>query len=229
MRKGRMERRIILVLMIFSAIVIAVVTSMLYLNLKMTVASFNKSIMEENKKIILETLVKTRSEGVETINKSINKVIFDTREKINKFTERFSKENNNSILKLFSKTLSQELEFKSIKLLEYSRNPLFMWEKYQREKEMLQELLKKDNEFKGFMVYGDTGFPVFRVGELKEDFDLKNVIKKTKNMEIYYSKILGEGHIYLAVPIFNDENIYKGFIISRIELKNVVQKLFTEV
>ncbi|OQY10597.1 MAG: hypothetical protein B6I28_00765 [Fusobacteriia bacterium 4572_132] len=223
--KRSMKNNLITTLIMFSAFLITVVMGLLYFYLNENVMNFNEGVLKTNKKVILNLFTTAKEKGKKIILDNNNKMINQTKSKIDKAMKESSKEANSSLLKLISQNLSSEFTMMELKMKIELNTPIFWWEKYSQEKEELEKIMKANKNYKGFIVYGEIIDPVLKVGKIEENYDIKKVLATTRKNKVYYSQVKNEGSFYIAYPIYNEEKAYKGFIIGEMKLEGLLSKV----
>lgn len=232
MAKNKIKNNLILGFIAFSIVVILIVVGFFYINIRSSVIDFNKDIVINNEQTLLKMINSNQTQGKKVILQANRKVMANTKERLNSFIKKASKENNGSLLKIFSKTIDQEIKIKELELNNIAKSQIFVWEDIKAERDSLKKLLKKDKDYKGFIVYGELIDPFFQIGEITENFSKDKILKNTKRGETYFYNSNNKNDIndfYLAVPIYNSSQKYNGFMIAKIDIKPILSRLFKNV
>ncbi|BDU49595.1 ATP-binding protein [Haliovirga abyssi] len=229
MAKNKIKNNLIFGFISFSIIVILIVVGFFYINIRSSVIDFNKDIVSNNEQTILTMINSNQTQGKKVILQANSKVMKNTKERLNSFIKKASKENNESLLKIFSKTIDQEIKMKEFELKNIVKSQMFVWEDIKSERDSLKKLLKKNSDYKGFIVYGELIDPFFQVGKITENFYKSKIVEKTRRGKTYFYNINNTNYFYLAVPIYNSKQKYNGFIIAKIDIKPILSKLFKEI
>jgi signal transduction histidine kinase len=226
MKRGRMKKRLILILILFSAIIISTVIAMLYYNLVKTILGFNNVILESNKKIIKQMLITEKAEAKELILSINGSVLRKTRNKLEIFVNKASKENNHALLELFAKTIDSEFKFLELEILEIVNRTEFKWGIEYGERAILEKKLSEDNMFLGFLVYNRDEEIPFKMGEIAENRISRKLLESRGESRIYYSEVQSDNTVYVGMVIYDEDKNYSGYLISKINLKKVLDQLF---
>lgn len=227
--KNKMRTKLIFVFVAFAAFVISVVLSLLYMNLTSKVDNFNKGIIEGHQKVLMDMLNKSKSNGKTMILESNSKVVEHTKEQINIFVKKASKEQNISLLKTIS--LALDLEIKSARelLMNNADSPAFYWQYDLKEREVLTNIMKKDPYFGGFVILFESGEVLMKIGDISEKMDMRNIYSTTKSKEIYVSSLDKRSEFYIAVPIINETGKYRGALVAKVKLKKLLEYVFERI
>ncbi len=170
-----------------------------------------------------------KNKGQKIILESNNEVIGQTKSKLDKFIKDSSKETNESLLKLISENLTSEFSIMELRIQKELNSPIFWWEKYSKEKIILEKIVKENSDYKGFILYGEIIDPILKVGDIEEEYNIKKVVIITKKRQVYYSEIEKDGTFYMGYPILNENKEYKGFLIGKININEVLDELFKKI
>lgn len=226
MKKGRMKKRLIMILILFSAIIISTVIAMLYFNLVKTILGFNNVILESNKKIIKQMLITEKAEAKELILSINGSVLKKTKDKLEAFVNKASKENNHALLELFSKTIDSEFKFLELEIMEIVNKTEFKWGIEYGERAVLEKKLSQDNMFLGFLVYNRDEENPLKMGKIKESGITRLLLDSRGESRVYYSEIQPNNTLYVGMIIYDEDKNYSGYLISKINLKKVLNQLF---
>lgn len=140
-----------------------------------------------------------------------------------------SEKQNNALLKVFSGLLNQYMESYEIKLGNVVTNPAIYWKKEEASRKILRDVMARDSAILGFMVYTETVDPFFTVGDIKESYNYKEMVKQVRNNQIYISNLHDDDTYYIGTQILNEDREVKGYIVARIDLSKVAWKIINSI
>ncbi|MGM0508608.1 MAG: ATP-binding protein [Fusobacteriota bacterium] len=224
-KKKSLKSYIIMVLIFFSAVVTSSVIIMLYFNLKYEIEDFNRSILESNREMILDSFDSVTQKGKKIITDTNDEIFNKTRTKIDKFIKETSKNNNKTILEMFESNFKGKLLKENLIMKNELNAPIFWWDKYREQEDFFAKKLRKSELYSGFIVYDETIDPVLKIGNISENFNLDEAMKVTRNKKVYYSNVVEKEYIYLGYSILDDEKKYNGFVVGKYKIKNLLEDM----
>jgi len=226
MKKSMIKNKLIMILILFSAFIISIIISMIYYNLIKTIMSFNSVTLESNKKIIKEVLMSGKTDVRDMIISINSSVLVKTKTKIDEFVSKASKENNYVLLELFSKSIENEFKFIEIEITEILNRTEFKWGIEYGERATLSKRLGKNSIYSGFLIYHKDDKTPIKIGNISENRITKSLLKSSGIESINYSQIQSNDTIYIGAVINDEEGNYSGYMISRVDVKKVLNKFF---
>lgn len=229
MKKSMIKNKLIMILILFSAVIISIIISMIYYNLIKTIMSFNSVTLESNKKIIKEVLMSGKTDVRDMIISINSSVLIKTKDKIDDFVSKASKDNNYVLLELFSKSIENEFKFIEIEITEILNRTEFKWGIEYGERAVLSKKLGKNSIYDGFLVYHKDEKNPIKVGKIEENRITRSLLKSTGEERIYYSQIQNNDIVYLGAVINDEEGNYSGYMITKVDAKKVLNNFFRSI
>ena len=225
----RLKGRIIRTFVLFTVLIAIGTSAGVYWELNATINDLSKSTINSNIKTMTNLLENSKKTGREIITDSNKKIINLTKNELNSFVKKATKDQNRSLLKLFGLSFEKEIDFSRRELESTASKAEFRWGKDKESKLELKRLMKNSKFYRGFSVYGKENFELYSIGKVNRGYSLGKIKSQVRSGAIFYGDSKKKDIIYMGIPIYSDEKKVIGLLVAEIDSQKVLESIIKDI